>query len=159
MAKQSLSAILRGILSKDLDLPSETVFEMLRSKGITGERRPLFKRIHSIRTELRNADGSPAPAPKAAPAKASAAKPAAAKAAAPQPVASVPAPVSTLTSGTPDLGHVLANVTRVNEVVTACGSSDTARQVADAVRSCGGVDQFMKHLELVTDIRNLTDAE
>lgn len=143
MAKQSTSAIIREILSQDIELPSDTVFNKLRAKGVTGERRQLFKRIHHVRTELRkNAGTSPSPQSAAPASKAT------------QTVVP-PAPAQT----SPDLGHVLANVTRVNEVISACGSSDTARQVADAVRSCGGVDQFLKHLELVSDIRSLSAAE
>ncbi|MCZ2344137.1 MAG: hypothetical protein LC104_20435 [Bacteroidales bacterium] len=155
MAKQSLSAIIREILFRDIELASDTVFNKLRAKGITGDRRQIFKRIHHVRTELRKNVGSSAAPHAATPDE---------EQAAPAPVQTVSAPAPAQTTPTvvhaaPDLGHVLANVTRVNEVVTACGSSDTVRQVADAVRSCGGVDQFLKHLELVSDIRSLRATE
>jgi hypothetical protein len=52
-----------------------------------------------------------------------------------------------------DRTAVFANLTRVNKVVGACGSVEAAREAAEAVRACGGVDAFLAHLELVAGIR------
>lgn len=158
----NISGVLRDILSSNLELPTDDVITRAKARGVTLDRRTLQKRIHNTRSELRKSKGQPAAKP--APA---AAKPAAAKPAAPSPkpsVASAPKPAAkkpasklaaqpAASSGTPNLGIVLGNVAKVNKVITACGSPDVARQVAEAVKACGGVEPFLKHLELVAGIR------
>ena len=52
----------------------------------------------------------------------------------------------------------MANVALVNAVVGTCGGAEQARQVAEAVRACGGVDAFLQHLELVAGIRGPAPA-
>jgi hypothetical protein len=52
------------------------------------------------------------------------------------------------------LSGVLANVALVNKAVGAAGGVEQARQVAEAVRSCGGVAAFLQHLDLVAGIRS-----
>ncbi|MBY0458369.1 MAG: hypothetical protein K2V38_13600, partial [Gemmataceae bacterium] len=52
-----------------------------------------------------------------------------------------------------DLGSTLSNVSLVNAVFGVCGGADPARQVAEAVRACGGVDAFLQYLDLVAGIR------
>jgi hypothetical protein len=52
-----------------------------------------------------------------------------------------------------DVNIVFSNVNLVNKVVGVAGGVDQARQVAEAVRSCGGVEPFLKHLELVAGIK------
>jgi hypothetical protein len=53
---------------------------------------------------------------------------------------------------------VFANVALVNKVVGTAGGVEQARQVAEAVRSCGGVDSFLQHLDLVAGIRTAGPA-
>src|SRR5690349_4321777 len=57
-------------------------------------------------------------------------------------------------SGRPPVAtSILATVALVNKVVDTAGGIDQVRQVAEAVRSCGGVEGFLRHLELVAGIR------
>ena len=53
---------------------------------------------------------------------------------------------------------MFANVALVNEVVGTAGGVEQARQVAEAVRSCGGVDAILQHLDLVAGIRTAGPA-
>jgi hypothetical protein len=64
------------------------------------------------------------------------------------------APASAAATGVPDLAGVLGNVALVNTVVGLCGGVENARRAAEAVRSCGGVDPFLLHLDLVAGIRS-----
>jgi hypothetical protein len=90
------------------------------------------KAYHNAKAALRTAP------PKAAPA--------AARETAP-PVPAVCSPELTLTA-------VPANVALVNKVVEGAGGVDQTRQVAEAVRVCGGVDAFLQHLDLVAGVRS-----
>lgn len=56
-------------------------------------------------------------------------------------------------NSTPNLAEVLANVALVNSVIGTCGGVEQVRQVAEAIRSCGGVAAFLTHLDLIASIR------
>ena len=47
---------------------------------------------------------------------------------------------------------MFSNIALVNKVAREAGV-EQARQVAEAVRACGGVEAFVQHLELVAGIR------
>ncbi len=66
----------------------------------------------------------------------------------PKPAAVVPPPEPAT-----GLADVLSNVALVNAAVAAAGGVVQARQVAEAVRACGGADQFAQCLDLVAGIR------
>jgi len=97
--------------------------------------------VHNIKSDLRKAA-----ARKAKPA------PAAARQTLPKatPTATLPTPLS---SPAPKVSAVFANVALVNQVVGAAGGVEEARKVAEAVRTCGGVEAFLQHLDLVAAIR------
>ncbi|HVK14889.1 MAG TPA: hypothetical protein VM597_39490 [Gemmataceae bacterium] len=61
-------------------------------------------------------------------------------------------PIPPATPGA-DVAAVLANVSHVHRVALACGSIEAARQAAEAVRACGGVEGFLQHLDLVAGLQ------
>jgi hypothetical protein len=123
----SISSAVRDVLRKDIDLPADAVIKKVKARGITASDGSIRHVVHNLRGPMRKRAGLPAPA-----AARLTLKPA---------------------SGGPELAAVLANVALVNTVVGACGGVETARQAAEAVRACGGVDAFLKHLDLIAGIR------
>ncbi|AMV23987.1 hypothetical protein VT84_06300 [Gemmata sp. SH-PL17] len=143
-----MSSIVRTILSEDLDLSADEVIQKAKSRGVTAPDRVVRTTAHNIKSELKKK------AAKAVPVAA-----AARTTRAPEPAAvaaSVPEPVSSHSG--PDLTSVLANVALVNSVLVGCGGAEPARQVAAAVRACGGVESFLQHLDVVTGIRGPSPA-
>ena len=51
------------------------------------------------------------------------------------------------------VSEVLSNVALVNATITAASGVEQVKQVAEAVRACGGPDTFLQYLELVGSIR------
>lgn len=133
-AAPSASAVVRAVLAADLDLPADAVIARAKAKGVTAPDASIRNAVHNVRSEMKKA----APAPNAA-----ATKPKPAPAA----VAAAPSAPSLEVAG------VLSNVALVNAAVAASGGVDAARQVAEAVRACGGPDQFAQYLDLVAGIR------
>lgn len=68
--------------------------------------------------------------------------------------AEVPAPTAPVP--TFDLSAVLANVALVNGALGACGGAEGARKVVEAVQVRGGVEPFLLHLDLITELRGTT---
>jgi hypothetical protein len=133
VAKQSVSQVVRGILSADLSLPADDVIKAAQRQGLRAPVPTIRAAVHNVRSELRKAAGKPLPAAARETAK--------------------PTPAPSPAAGSADLASVLANVALVDRVAGACGGADNARQVAEAVRACGGVDQFLMHLDTVVGIR------
>jgi hypothetical protein len=157
----SAYTIAREILTADLETPTDVAVQKLRQRGVVGPDAKLRHVIHETRHALRKKAGVPAAkptAPKPAAAKPKPA-PAAAKstsapvAAAPVAAAPVVPPPAVATPVLSDLTAVFQNVTRVNAVIGLVGGADHARQVAEVVRACGGVDLFLQHVDLVAGIR------
>jgi hypothetical protein len=133
------SSVVRDILSGDLELTADQVVAAAKARGLTASAASIKALVYNIRGELRKKGG---PAPKVVAA-------AAQKTAPPAPVVSAaPAPAG--------LSQVLSNVAQVNAAVAAAGGVDAARQIAEAVRVCGGPEAFGQYLDLVAGIR--TDA-
>jgi hypothetical protein len=123
----SISSAVRDVLGKDLDQPADAVIKKVKARGITASDGSIRHVVHNLRGLMRKRAGLPAPA---------------AARLTPKPAA-----------GVSDLAAVLANVALVNKVVGVCGGVENARQAAEAVRTCGGVDAFLKHLDLIAGIR------
>ncbi len=139
MAEQSVSSVVREILSGDPEMPSDEVIRRAKATGLRATDEQIKKSINNQRTAIRAKVAAVKPAPVAAH---ETAPPKAA------PVVSAPA-----TTAGPDLAGVLSNVALVNKVVSLCGGVEQARQAADAVQACGGLEAFLQHLELVATIR------
>ena len=141
VATVSVSAAVREALRKDLTLPADDVIKLVQRRGVTAPEKSIRESVHNIRSELKRKAAKAVPAAARTTAPAAAARPAATGA----PAASPAAPSADLTS-------LLANVALVNRVMTLAGGPDNARQVAEAVRACGGVDAFLQHLDTVAGI-------
>ena len=137
-----MSSVVRAILTADINLSADEVIKRARLKGVTAPERSVRDTIYNVRSGLKKKGVRPAPA---AARETKVAKPAA-------PVKPAPAaPVRS--SSAPGLAGVLANVALVNAVVGASGGIEPVRQVAEAVRACGGVEAFLQHLDLVAKVR------
>ena len=134
---QPVRSVIRTILAANPDLNVEDVSRRLKARGMTVSDAAVKKAFYNVRGEVR--------------------KPTAAKAA-PAAARSSAAPAETPAAGV-ELGTVLSNVALVNKVVGACGGIDPVRQVAEAVRSCGSVDIFLQHLDIVAGIRSTATSE
>jgi hypothetical protein len=137
-ATPSVSSVVRSILSADLSLTADQVIVKADSMGVDAPDATIRALVYNIRGELKR---KAAPAPKSA---VPASKPARAPVAVPV-VSAQPAPAG--------VSAVLSNVALVNTVVAATGGVEQARQVAEAVRACGGADAFAQYLDLVAGIR------
>jgi hypothetical protein len=134
MPPPSISSAVRDILGKDINLSADAVIKKAKARGVTAPEESIRHVVHNLRGVLRKQAAHPVPA-------------AARLTPTPKP-ATAPA-----TSSRADLVAVFANVALVNKVVGACGGVENARHAAEAVRACGGVDAFLKHLDLVAGIR------
>ncbi|MBN9121824.1 MAG: hypothetical protein J0I06_22240 [Planctomycetes bacterium] len=139
MAELSVSGAVREILTGDPEMPTDEVIRRARSEGLRATEKQIRKSINNQRNPIR--------------AKVAAARvaPAAARETTPPKVAPA-VPASAAAVGPLDLAGVLGNVALVNKVVGLCGV-ETARQTAEAVHACGGLEAFLQHLELVATIR------
>ncbi len=157
MSTPVMSSVVRSILTEDLTLSADEVIRKARLYGVTAPEKSIRTTAHNIKSELKKRaekvesksvanpprkDKAPEPEPTLAAANA-------ADVIATPVLTAAPSPVS-------DLSAVLANVALVNTVVSGCGGAETARQVAEAVRACGGVESFLMHLNLINQVRGAT---
>jgi hypothetical protein len=149
VAKHSISSVVRAILSENIDLSADEVIARAKARGLNAPDKSIRTLAHNIKSDLKR--GRIKPVLAAAARQTPAPKPAATPKPARVPQSSAaPAPAG--------LSAVLANVALVSNVVGAAGGVEPARQVAEAVRACGGVDQFLQHLDLVASIRTAGSA-
>jgi hypothetical protein len=150
MPPPSIASVVKAILTADPKLTADAVIRKARGRGLKAAPESIRNAVYNARSDINKAV-KPAAVTVVKPAKQAPA--AARQTSAPKPV---PAPKPTNTSPPPagaDLAMVFANVALVNEVVGASGGVENSRKVAEAVRACGGVDVFLKHLDLVAGIR------
>lgn len=145
MAAAVMNTVIRSILNTDLEMPAEEVIKKARAQGVKQPDKIIKHNIYNLRSSMRKDVGKPI----AAVARTTVAPKSPAK---PTP-SSKPAPVVSKPSPALDLKDVFANVALVNKVVAACGGVDQARQVAAAVRACGGLDAFVQHLDLLAGLQ------
>src|SRR5579883_3519290 len=132
MQAPAMTPTIRSILSANINLTADEVIRKALDKSMRDT-------VYNIKSELRKKAEKATPAPAAA-REIKAPKPASTTSAVPAPPAG-------------DLAAMLANVSLVNTVVGVCGGIDQARQVAEAVRSCGSVEAFLQHLEVIAQVR------
>ena len=142
MPSISFRSAVRDILTADVTLPTDEVIRRVKARGDNTPVDAIRHAVHNLRSEIKKKLGKAAPA-------------AARETTPPKPSPAVPPPARTpaSTPATSDLTAVLANVALVNRVVELCRGVENTRQVAEAVRACGGVDAFLQHVELVAGIR------
>jgi hypothetical protein len=175
-------AVVRELLLSNLNMPADDVLKRAAARGVTVRREVVHNlrselkkaaaksgsvpvtsapaKSGSVPVAPKPATPTPAksgPVPVAAKPTTPAAKPPAAKPSAPaaKPAAPKPAAPAAKPATAPAAAFtgVLANVALVDKVAGLSGGIGNARQVAEAVRACGGVDAFLKHLELVAGIK------
>jgi hypothetical protein len=127
----STSSIVRSILSASPSLTLDEVVKRAKARGVGGSVETIRSRYYDIKAEMQKGAG----ASKALPVLSSKA---------------LPAPPG---AEAPNVAVVLANVALVHRMANAAGGAEPARQVAEAVRACGGVDEFLQHLELVAGMQ------
>jgi hypothetical protein len=153
VARVSVSAAVREILTGNIKLTADEVIQKVKAKGVTATADAIRKSVHNQRSTVSKAlatKTAPVATPSTAAPKPASLKPIAMKP--PAPKSAAPAKV-VASEGLPNVAGVLSNVALVNTVVDACGGVKEARQVAEAVRACGGVEPFLQHLDLVAGIR------
>jgi hypothetical protein len=132
LATPSLLSVVRAILTAEPTLTVSDIVPKVKKKGLTVTDMAVKKAYHNAKAGMRAAT------PKVVPAAAR----------------ETPAPAPAVSSPGLTLTAMLANVALVNAVIEAAGGVEQARQVAEAVRSCGSVDEFLQHLDLVAGIRS-----
>jgi hypothetical protein len=162
VATMSTSSVIRSILSQDLNLSAAEVVQKAHSQGLKASPDSIRGLVYNIRGEIKQkmaaqngTHGKAAPAAKASPTKPPAAK---TMTATPR-IAIQPSKAAVSANGKPssaptkaNLTGVLATVASVHRVVGLCGGIENARQAGEAVRTCGGVDEFLQHLDLLAGI-------
>ena len=143
MLKLSTHGVVRDILLKDPDRDTDDVVRRAKAKGLTVPDLKIRHAVHNLRNKVRAKVGSTTKLAPAAARETTAPKiaPSAAHETAPPKAAS-------------DLDGVLGNVALVNKIVGICGGIENARQAAEAVEKCGGLEAFLQHLVLVDQIRS-----
>jgi hypothetical protein len=136
VAKQpSTREVVEAILKSSPTATAEEVAKKAKARGVTASPDWIKEVVYTVRGAAR----------KGLPAKAVA------------PVTRVrpprPRPAAVTPAAAPDLPGVLANVALVHRVVGVAGGIEPARQVAEAVRACGGVAEFLQHLDLIAGIQ------
>ncbi|HVK11882.1 MAG TPA: hypothetical protein VM597_24125 [Gemmataceae bacterium] len=140
MATETPSSVVRSILTANLTLPADEVIRRAKARGVTAPAEKVRALVHNIRSEVKKAAGASNALPVV---------PKAAGASRPLPVP----PAQAADPAAPELAGVLANVALVHRVVHAAGGVEPARQVAEAVRACGGVTEFLQHLDLIAGMQ------
>ena len=131
----SVDTVVREILTGNLDLSSEDVITRARQKGVTRPAADLRPIINNVRSDMRASKKKKKTKAGAGLRKKSTKPVAAARTAA--------------GSGEAAL---LAAVALVNKTAQMCGGFARAREIAEAIRACGGIDAFLKRLALVAEI-------
>jgi hypothetical protein len=172
----SVRALAREVLAANPALTNDDVVSRVIARGVKAPAAAVRHAVHNARSELKKAglsgkipaaarSGPVTVAGKSGPvrvAPAPAARPGAVSVAAksgPVPVPktgpgrSARVPVPAAAAPTPGVGAVLANVALVDRVAGQSGGVQNARQVAEAVRACGGVNAFLQILDAVAGIK------
>lgn len=139
MAEVSIQSVVRTILAKDIELPTKEVIRRAKLRGVEASDESITNAIYILRPKLRKEGAGAVPVKVVA-------------AAARETTPSKPAAPATPAAAA-DLQGVLGNVALVNKIVGVCGGIENARQTAEAVETCGGLQAFLKQLELVAEIR------
>ncbi|AWM36421.1 hypothetical protein C1280_04895 [Gemmata obscuriglobus] len=123
-ASKSPYSIARELLTADPTLSNDDVLAKVKARGVTKSDTAIREAIRTTRRDVLGAK----PVPTAARATAE-----------PKPAA-------------PDEAVLFRVIGQVNKTAQLCGGVSNARTVAEAIRACGGVDVFLRRLDLVAEI-------
>ncbi|AMV26686.1 hypothetical protein VT84_19965 [Gemmata sp. SH-PL17] len=117
--------VAREVLAADPELPSAVVLSQLKARGVSRSDSEILEAIRKTRMIARHK---------------ARAVPAAARA--------------TTASASEGSGEetVFSGLALANKTAHLCGGVAKAREIAEAIRSCGGIDTFLKRLELIAEI-------
>jgi hypothetical protein len=121
----------RELLNADPSLSASVVVEKLAARGLKTTPESILTLKKRIRQKAAKSGAVPVPAAASATTKPTAKSPAV------------------------GLDATLANVALVDKVAGLSGGVGNARQVAEAVRACGGVDEFLKVLDLLAGVKKV----
>lgn len=122
----------REFLTADPSLTTDTLVAKIKARGVTKSDADIRDAIRRTRSDMHT--NAPKPAPAAAHATT-------------EPKA--PAPTE---AGPTDERALFAAIGLVNKTAQLCGGVTKARAIADAIRACGGIDAFLRRLDLVAEI-------
>jgi len=137
MPKPSLSSIIRNVLTENPSNSTDELIIEVKRRGRKDSDERIRSNIYSVRKHLKKQVTAALTTSTSST----------------TPVSTTPAVQLKEADHTMELSAVLANVVLVNRALGAVGGIENARQVAEAVRSCGSVELFLQHLETVAGIR------
>jgi hypothetical protein len=139
-APLSAYTLAREALADEPELSTDDLVTRLKARGITKKDPDIREIIRKTRGEIRRkakkAEGAtarPIPVPSAA-------------------AVTVPPPAVTPVAPAPAAADPFAGVRLANRTAAACGGIAKAREIAEAIRTVGGIDAFLERLDLVADI-------
>ena len=124
----SAYTVAREVLTTDPGLSNDAVLDRIKTRGVTGSDATIREAIRTTRGKLRRAGAIVAPA--------------AARLTVEPKVQAAP----------PDESSLFASISQVNKAAHLCGGVAKARDIAEAIRACGGLDVFVKRLDIVAEI-------
>lgn len=127
----------RELLTADPSLSNDELFDRIKTQGVTRTDADIRTAIRHTRSDILH--NGPKPAPVAA---RIATEPKANSA----PAAAASAPVPS------DEATLFAAIGQVNKTAQLCGGVTKARAIAEAIRGCGGIEAFLRRLDLVAEI-------
>lgn len=137
-APLSAYTLAREALAEEPDISTDALVVRLKSRGVTKKDAEIRRIIRKTRGRVRTRGEAVAPVAEAAPR--------------PIPVPSAAAvtvpPVAVVVAAT----DPFAGVRLTNSTAQACGGIAKAREIAEAIRTVGGIDAFLERLDLVADI-------
>lgn len=131
--------ITRELLTADPTLSNEAIFARIKARGVSKSDATIRDAIRRTRSDM--AASGPKPAPTAA-----------RETTEPKAPAPAPAAEPKVEAVAPDEAALFAALGQVNKTAQLCGGVAKARAIADAIRACGGIDAFLRRLDLVAEI-------
>ncbi len=115
--------VARDVLAADPDLPSAVALSLIKARGVSRSDSEILEAIRKTRGVVR------------------------------QKAKAVPAAARETTAPESQSEQaVFTGLALVNKTAHLCGGVAKAREIAEAIRSCGGIDTFLKRLELIAEI-------
>ncbi|MBN9120671.1 MAG: hypothetical protein J0I06_16225 [Planctomycetes bacterium] len=136
----SAYSLAREILTADQSLSNDDVLARIKARGVTKPDAYIREAIRGTRNDIRSRGAKPVPT-------------AARTIPEPKPAPEVSGEAAVPVSGeVPGEAALFAGLALVNKTARLCGGFAKAREIAEAIRSCGGIDAFLKRVELVAEI-------
>lgn len=129
----------RELLTADPTLSNEAIFAKIKARGASKGDPVIRDAIRRTRSDMAARGPKPAPA-------------AARETAEPKAPPTEPAAEPNAPAAQSDEAALFAAIGQVNKTARLCGGVTKARALAEAIRACGGIDAFLRRLDLVAEI-------